>query len=814
MLARLDPTPDRWDAENALRVALLGPEGIPPADAARLLERMTADPRAEERTYLWYQLTRAHAACRTGDGAGAVRLLTDSPSPLGRGDKMDATALAVLAAARLRAGQPAEARDALVRARALLAALDRLPTSGVPAADNDWADLVHCRVLIRRAEEVIPPAPATAAAAGSAFAAEAARRDRKDRADRSATEFALALIRVDNGRPADAEPVLRRVLDGRARLAAEEPGNFEYRAAEADTRIALGRVLIAAGEIDEGLAEVRRGLVFHALLEQWWPDADTRRARATVAATLVEVGAALVAAGRHGDGGPMAREGLDLAGRVSGAWPGGQAAGSAARISGELTALYALHGLWPEAADLLGPGGLYRSPGADADAWLATARALILTGRSGTLRAMLPQAGDLFKKSPPADTYPLVVIAGLTGQSAELGVTPAVRAKVLADRWNDPAAQVWAAVYDYRTRRYDQAVAALSDPRYRNSARAKAVAAMATYRLGREAEARERLAEAVAVYAARSRELAFAGTAFGPLADPGEDADDLILLREAHRIVTGRALPPDPFAALARARALFLLGDPGTAEAELRAAVEPALDDPEVWLARAWVWKEQGRVWRAAADLAEARRVAIAGVLTRPLDPVAVVRLAATLASRPYPVWTTVRPVGQVSAGGATLTLREDGSVVAAGASPDRDVYTLEFEIDGPVAAFRLEALTDPALAGRGPGRSSNGNFHVCDFRVEVHPAAGVGPPAPVVWARAFGSYEQQNGLPFRHAADGDPDTGWGIDGRQGRPHWGVFVPETPVGKAGRVRVTVRIVTGDPAWPRTTLGRFRMSVAR
>ena len=70
--------------------------------------------------------------------------------------------------------------------------------------------------------------------------------------------------------------------------------------------------------------------------------------------------------------------------------------------------------------------------------------------------------------------------------------------------------------------------------------------------------------------------------------------------------------------------------------------------------------------------------------------------------------------------GGATLTLQRDGSILASGKSPDRDVYTI---VARPglehITAIRLEALPDPSLPDNGPGRDpSIGNFYLNELRI------------------------------------------------------------------------------------------------
>src|SRR5262249_14596066 len=153
-------------------------------------------------------------------------------------------------------------------------------------------------------EALIPAPPAAVRVPTSPAAAELARLERKQTADRLATEFALAVIRLDAGRHAESEPLLRGLVANRAKLVAEEPGNFDYRLQVADARIALGRALIATGRSEEGLAEVRQGLAFHAVLAPCNLQANPRRLRLAFVAHLVEVGIALLKAGRPGEGMP------------------------------------------------------------------------------------------------------------------------------------------------------------------------------------------------------------------------------------------------------------------------------------------------------------------------------------------------------------------------------------------------------------------------------------------------------------------------------------------------------------------------------
>ena len=85
------------------------------------------------------------------------------------------------------------------------------------------------------------------------------------------------------------------------------------------------------------------------------------------------------------------------------------------------------------------------------------------------------------------------------------------------------------------------------------------------------------------------------------------------------------------------------------------------------------------------------------------------------------PKWTYVKPNVAISQGGATLTINEDNSVLAAGANPDKEIYEVIAELPaGKWSAIRLEGLPDKSLPGSGIGRSDNSNVVLTGFSVDV----------------------------------------------------------------------------------------------
>lgn len=147
--------------------------------------------------------------------------------------------------------------------------------------------------------------------------------------------------------------------------------------------------------------------------------------------------------------------------------------------------------------------------------------------------------------------------------------------------------------------------------------------------------------------------------------------------------------------------------------------------------------------------------------------------------------------------------------MLASGRHPDQDVYTLSATVDGPIAAFRLEALPHDSLPAGGPGRQRN--FILTDFRVTVG-------ESNVRWSRASADYsqlfpaDQRQHHPVERAIDDDPNTGWAIFPRYGVMHWALFVPKQRIESKGKVPLTIRLAFQNQDWKGQSLGRFRLSV--
>jgi hypothetical protein len=166
--------------------------------------------------------------------------------------------------------------------------------------------------------------------------------------------------------------------------------------------------------------------------------------------------------------------------------------------------------------------------------------------------------------------------------------------------------------------------------------------------------------------------------------------------------------------------------------------------------------------------------------------------------------WTIVRPV-EAKANVPLLTVEPDGAVFVSGDHSKRDVYDLSFRTDlKNIAAIRIEALPDDRLPNHGPGRVSYegpfGDFFLCEATL-----ANDGKRCRLGMVTA--DYADGNNKP-QNAADGNPLTGWSINGGQGRPHEIVFNLAEPIAKPGKLDLSLLFEKYYAAG----LGKFRVSV--
>ncbi|MEP6672591.1 MAG: PSD1 and planctomycete cytochrome C domain-containing protein [Chthoniobacter sp.] len=166
--------------------------------------------------------------------------------------------------------------------------------------------------------------------------------------------------------------------------------------------------------------------------------------------------------------------------------------------------------------------------------------------------------------------------------------------------------------------------------------------------------------------------------------------------------------------------------------------------------------------------------------------------------------WTTLPPVDAKS-NLPLLTVGNDGVIFVSGDMSKSDTYELKFrsELRG-ITAVRLEVLADDRLPKHGPGRifyeGPAGDFMLSNIELL---ASGHKQP----WARATHSFAKGK-FEADKAIDDNLQTGWSIDGGQGRNHEAVFNLAAPLAAAGEFTLKMLF----ERYFACGLGKFRISV--
>ena len=179
---------------------------------------------------------------------------------------------------------------------------------------------------------------------------------------------------------------------------------------------------------------------------------------------------------------------------------------------------------------------------------------------------------------------------------------------------------------------------------------------------------------------------------------------------------------------------------------------------------------------------------------------------------RNAPTWGVVAPSAVVSQGKATFTKQADGSWLASGTNPDRDVVKITLPTtEKAFTALRLEVLADATLGAKGPGRALNGNFVLNEFNLEFH-ADGEKKPVRIPLTRPLADFSQDT-FGIANAIDNNPATGWAIAPQMGRSHTATFELQNPAmlakvtGKPGHFTLTLTQNFGTMH----TIGKFRIA---
>lgn len=166
--------------------------------------------------------------------------------------------------------------------------------------------------------------------------------------------------------------------------------------------------------------------------------------------------------------------------------------------------------------------------------------------------------------------------------------------------------------------------------------------------------------------------------------------------------------------------------------------------------------------------------------------------------------WTSTAPLSWKTTL-PRLELLDDASLLTSGDLTKRDVFDLTFgpELNG-ATAIRIEALPHESLPRRGPGavyyEGPRGDFFLSEIQWLPDGAS------PLPWAGAAHSFANAHHTSDA-AIDGNPLTGWSIDGRQGGVHVAVFRFAGPLPTAEKHLLRMIFERYYAA----AIGRFRIS---
>ncbi len=161
--------------------------------------------------------------------------------------------------------------------------------------------------------------------------------------------------------------------------------------------------------------------------------------------------------------------------------------------------------------------------------------------------------------------------------------------------------------------------------------------------------------------------------------------------------------------------------------------------------------------------------------------------------------WTVLKPA-RARANVPVLRILPDASVLSTSDITKHDVYEVDYRaLPAGVTALRLEALPHESLPAGGPGRvyyeGQRGDFFFNEMTVKAN-------SQPAKLTKALASFGNA-----KAAIDGDPLSGWSINGGQGKAHTAVFVFEKPL-PAGSLALQMHF----ERYYASSLGRFRVSV--
>lgn len=169
--------------------------------------------------------------------------------------------------------------------------------------------------------------------------------------------------------------------------------------------------------------------------------------------------------------------------------------------------------------------------------------------------------------------------------------------------------------------------------------------------------------------------------------------------------------------------------------------------------------------------------------------------------------WQVLKPL-HLKANLALLTPQPDDSIFATGDQSKSDTYEITLKMPAGTTALRLEAIPDDRLPAHGPGATfyegPKGDFFLSEFTATANGKA-------IKFANASDSYSKLGigggSAAARNMIDGDAQSGWSVNGRQGERSVAVFNLAEPLAAGGEVTVKLLFEKHYAA----PLGRFRLA---
>ena len=165
--------------------------------------------------------------------------------------------------------------------------------------------------------------------------------------------------------------------------------------------------------------------------------------------------------------------------------------------------------------------------------------------------------------------------------------------------------------------------------------------------------------------------------------------------------------------------------------------------------------------------------------------------------------WSILVPEQIKSKGGAKFLKQDDGSYLVTGNNSNFDTYTFTAKNSlEKISAILIEALKDDSMVKGGPGRASNGNIALSDFKITAD-----GKTLKLINPRA--TFEQTN-LPISAAIDDNPKSAWALDPKFGKDHSAIFDISSDSNSKKGDQLEIKLHFNNNH--KHNIGRFRISV--